>query len=130
REDEDGNFDELVSARLVNADDDVLLISQRGMSIRFTADDEALRPMGRSTSGVRGMRFRDDDALLAMDVVTDDSYVFVVTDAGYAKRTSISAYRVQGRGGYGIKVFKASDERGLLAGGLITGEDAIGRSSG
>lgn len=123
REDEDGNFDELVSARLVNADDDVLLISQRGMSIRFTADDEALRPMGRSTSGVRGMRFRDDDALLAMDVVTDDSYVFVVTDAGYAKRTSISEYRVQGRGGYGIKVFKASDERGLLVGGLITGED-------
>jgi len=123
REVADGVVDELVSAQLVNSDDDLLLISKRGMSIRFTADDTALRPMGRSTSGVRGMRFKDDDELLGMAVVAEDSYVFVVTDAGYAKRTSIDEYRVQGRGGYGIRVFKASDERGLLVGGLITGDD-------
>lgn len=123
REDENGAVDELVSAQLVDSDDDLLLISKRGMSIRFTAYDTALRPMGRSTSGVRGMRFKDDDELLGMAVVTEDSYVFVVTQAGYAKRTSIDEYRVQGRGGYGIRVFKASDDRGLLVGGLITGED-------
>ena len=123
REDEYGRIDELVSAQLVNADDDLLLISKRGMSIRFTADDTALRPMGRSTSGVRGMRFKGDDELLGMAVVTEGAYVFVVTDGGYAKRTSIDEYRVQGRGGYGIRAFKSSDERGLLVGGLITGED-------
>jgi DNA gyrase subunit A len=95
------------------------------MSIRFKADDTALRPMGRATSGVTGMKFRDGDQLLSMDVVrdVDDAFVFVVTEAGFAKRTPVDQYRVQGRGGLGIKVAKITDQRGDLVGALIVGED-------
>src|SRR5690606_37350960 len=95
-----------------------------GMSVRFHATDEALRPMGRATEGVRGMKFKDDeDCLLSASIVTEDSYVFTVTDGGYAKRPSTDEYKVQKRGGTGIKVAKLSDERGVLAGGLIVSED-------
>lgn len=114
--------DELVSAFIADADNDVLLISRQGMSVRFTASDQALRPMGRSTSGVRGMKFREGDALLTARRIDDDGYVFVVTEGGYAKRTAVDEYRVQGRGGYGIKVAKLDENRGNLVGGLIVGE--------
>lgn len=115
--------DELVSAQLASAEDDLLLISRQGQSLRFTATDEALRPMGRATSGVTGMKFREGDELLSANVVTDDSFVFVVTAGGYAKRTQIDQYRVQGRGGLGIKVAKLAEDRGDLVGGLIVGEE-------
>ena len=115
--------DELVSAQLASAEDDLLLISRQGQSLRFTASDEALRPMGRATSGVTGMKFRDGDELLSANVVTDDSFVFVVTAGGYAKRTQVDQYRVQGRGGLGIKVAKLAEDRGELVGGLIVGEE-------
>jgi len=122
REMADGKPDELVSARLVDAEDHLLLISRKGMSIRFAADDETIRPTGRATSGVTGMRFRGDDQLLTMDTVTPGTYVFVVTEAGFAKRTPIEEYRLQGRGGMGIKVAKITDQRGDLVGGLIVSE--------
>jgi DNA gyrase subunit A len=115
--------DELVSALLVEEDSDVLLVSKKGMSIRFTASNESLRPMGRSTAGVIGMKFRDEDYLLDASVVSEDGYVFVVTEGGYAKRTSVDQYRIQGRGGLGIKVAKLQDARGDLAGALIVDED-------
>ena len=116
--------DELVSALLVNAEDDILLISRRGMSVRFEATDEALRPMGRATAGVRGMKFKiDEDCLLSASVAAPGKFVFIVTDGGYAKRTAVEEYRVQGRGGTGIKVAKLNDDRGTLAGGLIVSED-------
>ncbi|GAA3697936.1 DNA gyrase subunit A [Arthrobacter ginkgonis] len=115
--------DELVSAQLVSETDDLMLVSRHGQSVRFTATDEALRPMGRNTSGVTGMKFRDDDELLAADVVSDGSYVFIVTEGGYAKRTSIEEYRVQGRGGLGIKVGKYQEDRGHLVGALIVQEE-------
>jgi DNA gyrase subunit A len=115
--------DELVSAMLVEEDQDVLLVSHKGMSIRFTASDAALRPMGRSTSGVIGMHFRDDDQLLDASVVSDSGYVFVVTEGGYAKRTSADQYRVQNRGGLGIKVAKLQEARGDLAGALIVDDE-------
>lgn len=115
--------DELVSAMLVDENQDVLLVSRKGMSIRFTADDTAMRPMGRSTSGVKGMDFRAGDSLLAASVVSDAGYVFVVTEGGYAKRTSAEEYRRQGRGGLGIKVAKLNDDRGDLAGALIVEEE-------
>ena len=115
--------DEVVSAMLVEEDDDVLLVSRKGMSIRFTASDAALRPMGRSTSGVIGMHFRDDDQLLSASVVGENGYVFVVTEGGYAKRTSADQYRLQGRGGLGIKVAKLNDHRGDLAGALIVDDE-------
>jgi len=115
--------DELVSALLVEDGTDVLLVSRHGMSIRFTASDSAMRPMGRSTSGVIGMHFRDSDSLLSASVVGDAGYVFVVTEGGYAKRTAVDQYRLQGRGGLGIKVAKLSETRGDLAGALIVDED-------
>ncbi|MGX5696046.1 DNA gyrase subunit A [Agromyces soli] len=140
--------DELVSAMLADETDEILLVSQKGMSLRFEATDEALRPMGRATSGVKGMSFRDGDALLAAAVVPasddeaveaselagdaegtadaagqklspSDAYVFVVTEGGYAKRTRIEEYRKQNRGGLGIKVAKLSEDRGDLAGALM-----------
>ena len=114
--------DELVAAMLANSGEDVLLVSAGGQSLRFTATDEALRPMGRSTSGVTGMKFKNDDHLLAASVVSDEGYVFVVTEGGFAKRTAVDQYRVQGRGGTGIKVAKLNDTRGQLAGALIVGE--------
>jgi DNA gyrase subunit A len=114
--------DELVSAMLVDQGGDILLVSRKGMSLRFSATDTALRPMGRSTSGVKGMDFREGDALLSASVVSDEGYVFVVTEGGYAKRTSVDQYRVQGRGGLGIKVAKLSEDRGDLAGALIVDE--------
>jgi DNA gyrase subunit A len=124
RESEAGEGDELVSARLVSAEDDLLLVSRKGMSVRFTATDEALRPMGRATSGVTGMKFRSGDELLAMDVVRsgDQVDVFVVFENGLAKRTPVSQYRPQGRGGLGIKVAKASERGGDLVGGLTVTE--------
>ena len=115
--------DELVSARLVDEHDDLLLVSRKGMSLRFTATNEALRPMGRSTSGVKGMTFRDDDTLLSASVVGEEGYVFIVTEGGYAKRTSANQYRVQNRGGMGIKVAKLAEARGDLSGALIVSED-------
>ncbi|MDI3242075.1 DNA gyrase subunit A [Arthrobacter sp. AL08] len=118
--------DELVSAQLVSETDDLMLVSRMGQSIRFTATDEALRPMGRATSGVTGMKFREDDELLAADVVTEGSFVFVVTEGGYAKRTAVEEYRLQGRGGLGIKVGKYQEERGHLVGALIVqAEDEV-----
>jgi DNA gyrase subunit A len=114
--------DELMAARLVSDDDDLMLVSRKGQSIRFTADGYALRPMGRATSGVTGMRFREDDELLAMDVVRDGMYSFVVTEGGYAKRTDVAEYRSQGRGGLGIKVAKLQKERGDLVGALLVDE--------
>ncbi|WGH91993.1 DNA gyrase subunit A [Auritidibacter ignavus] len=115
--------DEVVAAQLVSADDDLVLISRNGQSLRFTATDEALRPMGRATSGVTGMKFKDDDELLSMGVICDDSYIFTVTDGGYAKRTSADEYRLQNRGGYGIKVANLQEARGGLVGGLVVTED-------
>ncbi|THJ68714.1 DNA gyrase subunit A [Arthrobacter echini] len=115
--------DELVSAQLVSSADDILLVSRKGQSIRFTADDDALRPMGRATSGVTGMKFRSDDELLAAKVVTDNSFVFIVTEGGFAKRTRVDDYRVQGRGGLGIKVAKLAEERGDLVGALVVQEE-------
>ncbi|MDO5749604.1 MAG: DNA gyrase subunit A [Rothia sp. (in: high G+C Gram-positive bacteria)] len=115
--------DEVVSAFLASASDDIILVSRAGMSLRFNATDEALRPMGRSTSGVTGMKFRDGDELISANLVTDNSFVFVVTEGGYAKRTSVDEYRVQGRNGYGIKVAKLVEDRGALVGALIVDED-------
>jgi DNA gyrase subunit A len=123
REDTDGESDELVSARLVDAIDDLILVSRKGQSIRFTASDEAMRPLGRATSGVTGMKFRARDELLAMDVVREGADLFVVTEGGFAKRTSITEYRVQGRGGLGIKVANLVEARGDLVGALIADED-------
>ena len=123
RQDEEGNYDELVSARLLSTGQDLLLVSRAGQSLRFHADDDTLRPTGRATSGVTGMRFREDDYLLAMDVVDpswQDADLFVVTEGGYAKRTNVVDYPVKGRGGLGVKVANLVEARGNLVGALVT----------
>ena len=119
REDEEGNPDELVSAQLANADDDLLLVSRDGQAVRFAATDEQLRPMGRSTSGVRGMKFRDDDQLLTMDVPREGTDLLIVTESGYAKRTPIEEYPTKGRGTMGVRVGRLVEERGGLIGALV-----------
>jgi DNA gyrase subunit A len=144
--------DELIGAELVNADDNILLLSRKGQAIRFLADDTQLRPMGRATSGVTGMKFREGDSLLSMSVIraeqveaeqaaearasaagestaagdlpdVTEQYVFTITDGGFAKRSRISDYRLQSRGGIGIKAMSlANEERGVLVGGFIVEE--------
>jgi DNA gyrase subunit A len=147
--------DVLIGAELVNAEDDILLVSRKGQAIRFRADDTQLRPMGRATSGVSGMKFRDGDALLSLSVIraeqvaaeeaaearlinagedpasiepgelpdVKEQYVFTITDGGYAKRTRISDYRLQSRGGLGIKAMAlANEDRGVLVGAFIVVE--------
>jgi DNA gyrase subunit A len=144
--------DELIGAELVNPDDNILLLSRKGQAIRFRADDTQLRPMGRATSGVTGMKFREGDSLLSMSVIraeqmaaeqaaeakasaagdstaagdlpdVKEQYVFTITDEGFAKRSRISDYRLQSRGGIGIKAMSlANEERGVLVGGFIVEE--------
>lgn len=115
--------DELVGAVLCSADDDLLLVSAQGQSIRFAATDEALRPMGRATSGVQGMRFNAEDELLSLNVVRDGTYLLVATSGGYAKRTAIEEYTAQGRGGKGVLTIQYDTRRGTLVGALIVDDD-------
>jgi DNA gyrase subunit A len=115
--------DELVGAVLCSAANDLLLVSAKGQSIRFSATDEALRPMGRATSGVQGMRFNTDDQLLSLNVVREGTYLLVATAGGYAKRTAIEEYPVQGRGGKGVLTVQFDKRRGSLVGALIVDDD-------
>ncbi len=115
--------DELVGAALAGAADDLLLVSRNAQAIRFVATDDALRPMGRATSGVIGMRFANGDVLLAMEVVQDGMDVLVATGGGYAKRTPIDEYPVQGRGGKGVLTAKITERRGGLVGAVVINPD-------
>jgi DNA gyrase subunit A len=115
--------DELVGAALIGPEDDLLLVSRNAQAIRFNATDDALRPMGRATSGVIGMRFGDGDELLAMEVVRAGMDVLVATGGGYAKRTPIDEYPVQGRGGKGVLTAKITERRGGLVGAVAISPD-------
>ncbi|TDD69780.1 DNA gyrase subunit A [Actinomadura darangshiensis] len=116
--------DEVISARLVSSEDNLLMVSTGAQAIRFRADDESLRPMGRATSGVIGMRFEEDQEVLNMLVVQDTSYdVLVATRGGYAKRTPVDQYPLQGRGGKGVLTAKIVESRGMLVGALMVGPD-------
>lgn len=142
REDDDA----LIGAELVSEGDDILLVSRKGQAIRFPADDSQLRPMGRATSGVTGMKFRPGDSLLSMSVIRAEvvqseegdpdlkpQYVFTITDGGFAKRTLISDYRTQSRGGLGIKAMSlANEDRGGLVGAFIVvdGDEILSITSG
>jgi DNA gyrase subunit A len=118
--------DEVIGARLVSEEDDLLLVSKGAQSVRFTASDEALRPMGRATSGVIGMRFLDGDELLAMNRIADGQDVLIATKAGYAKRTPVEQYPVQGRGGKGVLTAKIVSARGKLVGAvMVNPEDEV-----
>ena len=129
REDEDGTADELVSAALVDEGSELVLVSRKGQAVRFQATAEQLRPMGRATSGVTGMRFREGDELLAMDVISEESFLVTVTDGGTAKRSDMHRvnsdgnleYRRTNRGGLGVRAARLPDERGGLVGALMAG---------
>ncbi len=111
--------DEVIAARLVSPDDDLLLVSRQAQAIRFHASDDALRPMGRATSGVIGMRFSNGDELLGMHVVREGADVLVATGGGYAKRTPADQYPIQGRGGRGVLTARIVENRGELVGALM-----------
>lgn len=115
--------DELVGADLCSEDDDLILVSEFGQSIRFHATDDVLRPMGRATSGVYGMRFNGDDSLLSMNVVKEDQFLLVATSGGYAKRTAMEDYPVQGRGGKGVLTIQYDRRRGHLVGAEVVAID-------
>ena len=116
--------DDVVSAQLVNDEDDLLLVSKMGYSVRCHADDATLRPMGRTAGGVIGIRFKtDDDYLLKMEVATPDSFVVTVTEGGWAKRTSIEEWNAKGRGTQGVRAMRLVEKRGGLAGALICAAD-------
>ncbi|KQB87053.1 DNA gyrase subunit A [Corynebacterium lowii] len=118
-----GEGDRLIGAALCSEESELLLVSEEGQAIRFTADDEQLRPMGRATAGVKGMRFRGEDQLLAMCVVRDGGSLLVATSGGYGKRTPIEEYNSQGRGGLGVVTFKYTPKRGKLIGAMTVDED-------
>ena len=115
--------DEVIGARLVSPEQDLLLVSKKAQAIRFHATDEALRPMGRATSGVIGMRFANGDELLGMHVVRDGADVLVATSGGYAKRTPADQYPVKGRGGMGVLTAQIVAARGELVGALMVDAD-------
>ena len=115
--------DSLIGARLCSADDDLLLVSERGQAIRFNASDDVLRPMGRATAGVTGMRFKGDDKLLSMVVVEEDHSLLVATTGGYGKKTKLAEYAAQGRGGMGVLTLKYDPKRGPLMGALVVDND-------
>ncbi|MGH8868493.1 MAG: DNA gyrase subunit A [Actinomycetes bacterium] len=115
--------DEVIAARLVNAEDDLLLVSRNAQAIRFTAADDSLRPMGRATSGVIGMRFKGGDELLAMEVVRPGTEVLVATDGGFAKRTPVEGYPTKNRGGQGVITARITESRGALVGALVVAPD-------
>jgi DNA gyrase subunit A len=114
--------DELISAQLVADTDDVIVVSRKGQSVRFHASDESLRPMGRATSGVIGMRFRSGDELLAMNVVRPGADLVTFTDGGFWKRTSLDEWTPKGRGGLGVVAMKLPEHRGSLVGALVVDE--------
>jgi len=113
--------DRLIAVRVSNGDQDILMSTRKGLSIRFSED--AARVMGRATRGVRGINLTSGDVLIAMEVVQDDSTILSVTENGYGKRTELSAYRVQGRGGKGIISIKTGDRNGDCVGVLQIGFD-------
>jgi DNA gyrase subunit A len=115
--------DEVIAARLVAPEEDLLLVSSKAQALRFRASDESLRPMGRATSGVIGMRFANGDELLDMYVVRDDEDVLVATEGGYAKRTPADQYPVKNRGGMGVVTARIVETRGRLVGALMVRPD-------
>ncbi len=115
--------DEVISAALVSPEEDLLLVSKGAQALRFNASDEQLRPMGRATSGVIGMRFNEGDELLGMYVVREGEDVMVATDRGYAKRTPIDDYPLRGRGGLGVITARIVEDRGVLVGALMVRPD-------
>jgi DNA gyrase subunit A len=111
--------DEVIGARLMSPDQDLLLVSKKAQALRFHATDEVLRPMGRATSGVIGMRFANGDELLGMYVVREGADVLVATAGGYAKRTPADEYPIKGRGTMGVVTARIVDQRGELVGALM-----------
>ena len=113
--------DELVRVIETGGGDDIFMVSRRGMTIRFNEDD--VRPMGRSAAGVRGMRMKADDFVVSVDVARDDTSILMVTEAGYGKRTQLSQYNRQTRGGQGVIGIKLTGRKGEVVAAFMVGID-------
>lgn len=115
--------DQLIGAALVSSKDELILVSKKGYSVRFSADDKTLRPMGRVAGGVIGMKFKTkEDQLLSLDVIEAKSFLVTATNAGFAKRTAVKEWSTKGRGTQGVIAMRLSDERGSLVGAFVAKE--------
>ena len=113
--------DELLKVKVTHGDANIMMVTQNGLSIKFNETD--IRPMGRTASGVRAIRLRDDDTAVCMDIAVDEEKLLVISENGFGKRTDISEYKLQHRGGMGLKTYKISEKTGKLAGAVICKED-------
>jgi DNA gyrase subunit A len=112
--------DELLAVRAVDVEDEVIMVSRAGLTVRFAESD--VRAMGRDTTGVRGMDVGDGGQVIAMDIARDDMDLLVVTENGYGKRTQIGQYRKTNRGAKGVKTIGLNERKGALAGALVVRE--------
>jgi DNA gyrase subunit A len=108
--------DALVDVLHSNGGEDIILVSRKGQAIRFHEDQ--VRPMGRATSGVKGMGLRKGDEVISAGIADDELDMLVVTEQGYGKRTRIADYPIKGRGGLGVKTVQLTEARGQLAGAM------------
>jgi DNA gyrase subunit A len=113
--------DEIIGAHILNGDDTVFLVSQKGMCIHFHESD--VRTMGRMAAGVRGIRLKSNDKVVGAIVLSPDSSILTVTENGYGKRSPVSEYRIQKRGGKGIFAMKASERNGQIIGAMQVTEN-------
>jgi DNA gyrase subunit A len=113
--------DKLVKVMPVNDEDQIFMVSRTGMTIRFAQDD--VRPMGRSTAGVRGMKMKPGDEVVSCDVARDDTAILIVTDGGYGKRTQLDKFNIQGRGGQGVRGIKLTAKKGFVVAAFMVALD-------
>ncbi len=113
--------DQLIAVMVTNGQNDIFIATHDGMGIRFNEDD--VRPMGRTATGVRGIKLRDGDYVVSADIIEENTQVLNVTEKGYGKRTAVSEFNVQKRGGMGVKIHQITDKTGKITGTLIVNED-------
>ena len=113
--------DELRAVSRTSGDDSIILSSFKGKSIKFSEND--VRPMGRVTRGVRGIKLEEDDYLVSMAVADEDATLLSITEKGYGKRTRVSDYRTQARGGKGVTNYNISEKTGNIASAMIVDDN-------
>lgn len=109
--------DELLKVKMTRGDANIIMVTQNGLAIKFNEQD--VRPMGRTASGVKAISLSDDDIAVCMDIAVDDEDLLVVSENGFGKRTPISEYKVQNRGGKGLLTYKINDKTGKLIGATM-----------
>ena len=113
--------DELLKVKVTRGDADIIIVSQEGNAIKFNEQD--VRPMGRTASGVKSMNLRENDIAVCMDIAVDDEELLVISENGYGKRTPVSEYKRQNRGGVGLITYKISEKTGKVVGAIVCKND-------